>query len=183
MVEAYWNIGRMIVEEEQRGQKRADYGKTLIKTLSARLTSEFGAGFGMTNLAYFRRFFLNFPIFHTVCEKSAGDRAIGATPWHLLTWSHFKLLLRVKKPKARDYYVREAVAQNWSVRALERQINSLYYERMHISRDKKPVINEMKEKTKSLASTTPDFIKDPYVLEFLDLKDNHRFRESDLEQA
>jgi predicted nuclease of restriction endonuclease-like (RecB) superfamily len=174
----------MIVEEEQQGQKRADYGKTLIQALSERLTSEFGAGFGATNLAYFRRFYLTFPIFHTVCEKSADAKSgKGATPWHLLTWSHFKLLLRVEKPEARDYYAREAAEQNWSVRALERQINSLYFERMKMSRDNKPVIKEMQEKTSFLASKPRDFIKDPYVLEFLGLKDNPDFRESDLEQA
>jgi hypothetical protein len=130
MVEAYWNVGRMIVEEEQQGQKRAGYGNALIQELSVRLTAEFGSGFGATNLAYFRRFYLSFPIFHTVCEKSADglsnavESAKGATPWHLLTWSHFKLLLRVEKPDARDYYAREAAGQNWSVRVLERQINS-----------------------------------------------------------
>jgi hypothetical protein len=133
MVEAYWNVGRMIVEEEQQGRKRAGYGAALIQELSVRLTAEFGSGFGATNLAYFRRFYLAFPIFHTLCEKSEGgsintpESAIGAAPWHLLTWSHFKLLLRVENPEARDYYVRESTDQNWSVRALERQINSLYY--------------------------------------------------------
>jgi len=139
MVEAYWNVGKMIVEEEQQGQKRAGYGKTLIQALSERLTFEFGVGFGSTNLAYFRRFYITFPIFHTLCEKSANNSdgpvksEIGATPWHLLTWSHFKLLLRVERPEARDYYAREAAEQNWSVRALKRQINSLYYERLKMS--------------------------------------------------
>ncbi|MCK9419182.1 MAG: PDDEXK nuclease domain-containing protein [Nitrospirae bacterium] len=189
MVEAYWNIGRMIVEEEQQGQKRAGYGKTLIPALSERLTIEFGAGFGVTNLAYFRQFYLSFPIFHTLYGKSTdgaaglAESAKGATPWHLLTWSHFKLLLRVEKFEARDYYAREAAEQNWSVRALERQINSLYFERLKMSRDKKPVIEEMQEKTAFLAPSPKDFIKDPYVLEFLGLKDNPDFRESDLEQA
>lgn len=189
MVEAYWNVGRMIVEEEQQGHKRANYGKTLIQALSGRLTLEFGAGFGVTNLAYFRQFYLNFPIFHTMCEKSTNTSAgiaeslKSATPWHLLTWSHFKLLLRVEKAEARDYYAREAAEQNWSVRALERQINSLYYERLKMSRNKKTVIEEMKEKTAPLAPTPKDFIKDPYILEFLGLKDKHDFRESDLEQA
>lgn len=130
MVEAYWNIGRMIVEEEQRGKARAEYGKALIRSLSERLTSEFGAGFGVTNLAYFKQFYLTSPIFHTLCGKSSrnpddtAESVSGAAPWHFLTWSHLKLLLRVEKPEARDYYAREAVEQNWSVRALERQINS-----------------------------------------------------------
>ncbi|MDA8238743.1 MAG: PDDEXK nuclease domain-containing protein [Nitrospiraceae bacterium] len=189
MVGAYWNVGRMIVEEEQRGHKRAGYGKALIQELSMRLVAEFGSGFGMTNLAYFRRFYLTFPIFHTLCEKSedssdgAAESEIGAEPWHLLTWSHFKLLLRVEKPEARHYYAREAAEQNWSVRALDRQINSLYYERLKMSRKKKPVIEDMQERTMPFAAEAKDLIKDPYVLEFLGLKDNPDFRESDLEQA
>jgi predicted nuclease of restriction endonuclease-like (RecB) superfamily len=189
MVEAYWNVGRMIVEEEQQGQKRAGYGKALMKELSNQLTSEFGAGFGETNLAYFKRFYITFPIFHTLCEKSSGssdgaaDSVNSAAPWRLLTWSHYKLLMRVEKPEARDYYANEAAEQNWSVRTLERQINSLYYERLKMSRNKKIVIEEMKDKTAALAPTPRDFIKDPYVLEFLGLKDNADFRELDLEQA
>ncbi len=128
MVEAYWNVGRTIVEEEQRGQERAEYGAALLKNLSVRLTREFGKGFTETNLKYFRQFYLAFPaqaasgIRHTLCDQ--------------LTWSHYRLLMRVEKPDARTWYLKEATDQNWSVRALERQINALYYERLLMSRDK-----------------------------------------------
>lgn len=175
MVEAYWNVGRMIVEEEQRGEKRAEYGSSLIKNLSSRLTAEFGKGFTETNLRYFRQFYLAFPvktaveIHHTLCDK--------------LTWSHYRLLMRVEKPEARRWYLSEAADQNWSVRALERQIHSLYYERLLMSRDRASVVDEMQQKTASLAVTPQEFIKDPYVLEFLGIPDNHKFREAELEQA
>ena len=175
MVEAYWRIGRMIVEEEQLGKERAEYGEQLMSTLSRRLTEEFGKGFAETNLKYFRQFYLTYPvqspeeIRHTLCDE--------------LTWSHYRLLMRVEKPEARKWYMSEATSQNWSVRALQRQINSLYYERLLMSRDKAPVIDEMREKTEPLAPLPEDFIKDPYVLEFLGMPDAHQFREAELEQA
>ncbi len=175
MVEAYWKVGRMIVEEEQQGKERAEYGALLIRNLSEILTAEFGKGFTETNLRYFRQFYLIFPaaeregIRHTLCDE--------------LTWSHYRLLMRVEKQEARTWYMKEAADQNWSVRALERQINSLYYERLRMSRNKRPVIDEMQKKTKPLVSNPKDFIKDPYVLEFLGFKDNHGFRESVLEQS
>jgi len=100
-----------------------------------------------------------------------------------LAWTHYRLLLRVEKPDARAWYLKEAADQNWSTRALERQINSLYYERLLLSRDRAPVIEEMQAKTAPLAPTPKDFIKDPYVLEFLGIPDAHKFREADLEQA
>jgi predicted nuclease of restriction endonuclease-like (RecB) superfamily len=213
MVEAYWNVGRMIVEEEQQGQKRAGYGQALLKSLADYLTADFGRGFSEANLKNFRQFYLCFPIrytlcsesiapqsgassqdtapiFHAPCGKSAHEghnvkhpRTIPSALRRELTWSHYRLIMRVEKPEARDYYARESAEQNWSVRALERQINSLYYERLKMSRDKKPVIEEMQEKTKPLVSTPQDFIKDPYVLEFLGLKHKPDFRESDLEQT
>ena len=172
MVEAYWNIGRRIVEEEQHGKERADYGARLIKELAQKLTSEFGSGFSLANLKNFRQFYLTFPDF----EKSYTLRS-------QLTWSHYRLIMRVSNPKAREYYISEAASQNWSVRALERQINSLYHERLLMSRDKTPVVEEMQEKTSALAPTPRDFIKDPYVLEFLGMPNNPHFRESELEQA
>jgi predicted nuclease of restriction endonuclease-like (RecB) superfamily len=196
MVEAYWNIGRMIVEEEQQGKKRAGYGEALMRNLSERLTLDFGKGFNVSNLWAFKQFHLAFPILRTVCGESSEthlslqqkDSNVPALsiPYALrreLTWSHYRLLIRIEKQEARQWYMNEAAEQNWSVRALERQINSLYYERLKMSRDKEPVIKEMQEKTKTLVSTPKDFIKDPYVLEFLGLKDDPNFRESDLEQA
>jgi predicted nuclease of restriction endonuclease-like (RecB) superfamily len=175
MVEAYWSVGRMIVEEEQLGKGRAEYGRLLMSNLSRRLTAEFGNGFGETNLKYFRQFYLTYPvqsaeqIRHTLCDE--------------LTWSHYRLLMRVEKPDARQWYMIEAADQNWSVRSLQRQINSLYYERLLMSRHKTPVIDEMLEKTSRLVPLPEDFIKDPYVLEFLGMPDAHQFREAELEQA
>lgn len=175
MVEAYWNVGRMIVEDEQRGKERAKYGAALLRNLSVRLTQEFGKGFTETNLKYFRQFYLAFP-----AQSASG---IGHTLCDQLTWSHYRLLMRVEKPGARAWYQREAVDQNWTVSALERQINSLYYERLLLSRDHAPVIEEMQAKTAALTPTPKDFIKDPYVLEFLGIPDAHKFREAALEQA
>lgn len=100
-----------------------------------------------------------------------------------LTWTHYRALMRVENPEAREWYMNEAAEQNWSTRALFRQINSLYYERMLMSRDKAPVVEEMREQTAPLAATPKDFIKDPYVLEFLGLQDNPDFREAELETA
>jgi len=173
MVDAYWRIGRMIVEQEQLGKGRAACGEQLMSTLSRRLTDEFGKGFAETNLKYFRQFYLTYPaqspeeIRHTLCDE--------------LTWSHYRLLVRVEKPEARQWYMSEAASQNWSIRALQRQINSHYYERLLMSRDKAPVVEEMQEKTEPLATLPQDFIKDPYVLEFLGMPDAHQFREAELE--
>lgn len=169
MVEAYWNVGRMIVEEEQEGKERAKYGAFLIRDLSFRLTEEFGKGFDERELRRMRQFYQLFPIRGAVRPE--------------LSWTHYRLLIRIEKQDARAWYLNEAADQNWSTRALERQINSLYYERLLMSRDKAPVIEEMREETAALAPMPQDFIKDPYVLEFLGLKDNLNFRESDLEQA
>ena len=170
MVEAYWNVGRKIVEEEQSGKKRAAYGEFLIERLSAKLREELGHGFDVTNLKRMRQFYVLFPK--------------GATAWHLLSWSHFKAVLRLEKADARAWYLQEASEQNWSVRALERQIGSLYYERLLMSRGKRaPVEKEAKQKTAEVAAAPEDFIKDPYVLEFLGIPDAHPFSESELEQA
>ncbi|MBU4076941.1 MAG: DUF1016 family protein, partial [Euryarchaeota archaeon] len=172
MVEAYWHIGKRIVQEEQQGEARAEYGKKIIKELSKQLSAEFGRGFTEANIWNFRQFYL---IFKTDEKLYALRRE--------LTWTHYRLIMRLDNPSARDYYMQEAMEQNWSTRALERQINSLYYERLLTSRNKAPVVEEMQEKTAILAQTPQDFIKDPYVLEFLGMPDSSQFRESDLEQA
>jgi predicted nuclease of restriction endonuclease-like (RecB) superfamily len=169
MVEAYWHIGQQIVEEEQKGKERADYGAYLIKELSKSLTADFGKGFGKRNIYNMKKFYFAFP----------KVQALSAQ----LTWSHYVLLLRVENPKAREYYIEECVKSNWGTRALERQIGTHYYERILASREKAPVIQEAEEKTKDLQLTPKDMIKDPYVLEFLDLKDNRLFREDELESA
>ena len=169
MVEAYWNIGKRIVQEEQQGEARAEYGKNLVKELSKQLTSEFDKGFSESNIKNFRQFYLTF-----------SSDEIRYTLRSELAWSHYRLIMQIENPNAREYYINEAAEQNWSVRALERQINSLYYERLLTSRNKAPVVEEMKEKTAHLAQTPQDFIKDPYVLEFLGMPDSSQFRESDM---
>lgn len=175
MVEAYWNVGRRIVEEEQQGKERAEYGTFLIRDLSIRLQREFGKGFTKSNLRYFRQLYLAYP---ADPEKSILHALRGE-----LSWTHYRLLLGVEKPEARTWYMNEAADQNWSTRALERQIHSLYYERLLMSRDKTPVVDEMREKTALLTPRPEEFIKDPYVLEFLGIPDPHKFRESELEEA
>jgi predicted nuclease of restriction endonuclease-like (RecB) superfamily len=188
MVEAYWNVGRVIVEEEQQGSDRAKYGSQLIKGLASRLSNEFGESVSERNLRNFRQFYLCFPIWNAVRSKSSNppssaNSEIRHALRSELTWTHYRALIRVENPEARNWYMNEAAEQNWSTRALDRQIKSLYYERMLMSRDKAPVVEEMREQTAPLAATPKDFIKDPYVLEFLGLQDNPGFREAELETA
>ncbi|MDO8444659.1 MAG: PDDEXK nuclease domain-containing protein [Deltaproteobacteria bacterium] len=167
MVQAYWNIGRVVVEEEQRGKARAGYGEYLLQDVSERLTKDFGKGFDYSNLKNMRQFYLTFPI---------GDALRSQ-----LSWTHYRLLMRVEKESAREFYLEECISSNWSTRQLERQINSFYYERLLASRDRKPVKAEIHEVEPS--PTLEDIIRDPYVLEFLNLKDTPAFREKELESA
>ena len=170
MVEAYWKIGRRIVEEEQNGKERAEYGKEILQNLSKELTEEFGKGYSYRTLREIRQFYLMFSDF----EKW---RTVSAK----LTWSHFQKVLRVSDEKARIFYLTEAAENMWSVRTLDRNISTLYYNRIVASIDKKMVEDEMKEKVKSLQ--TEEFIKNPVVLEFLDLPANMSYTESQLEKA
>ena len=170
MVEAYWEIGRRIVEEEQNGKERAEYGKEILQNLSKELTEEFGKGYSYRTLREIRQFYLMFSDF----EKW---RTVSAK----LTWSHFQKVLRVSNEKARIFYLTEAAENMWSVRTLDRNISTLYYNRIVASIDKKIVENEMKEKTKKLQAK--EFIKNPVVLEFLDLPTNMSYTESQLEKA
>jgi predicted nuclease of restriction endonuclease-like (RecB) superfamily len=181
MVEAYWNIGRLIVEEEQGGQIRAGYGAFLLKDLAARLTEEFGSGFSLANLKNFRQFFLVFP--RGLHGGNIPPDEKGSTVCSELSWSHYRLLMRVENPAARGYYIGEAISQNWSVRALERQIDSLYFERLLTSRDRDAVMSEAKEVTQPLAKRPEEFIRDPYVLEFLQIPISSSYLERDLEKA
>lgn len=167
MVQTYWNIGRIIVEHEQEGKKRAEYGTGLLKNLAQRLTDEFGRGFTERNLRNMRTFYQKFPKWHTVCAE--------------LSWSHYRLLLKVEKEPSRMFYMEEFAKTGWSVRQLERQINSFFYERLLASQDKKAVRQEIFEKEPP--KRPEDFIKDPYVLEFLDVKQNATVYEKDLETA
>ena len=167
MVEAYWLIGRRIVEEEQEGENRAEYGKRLIEDLSTALTADFGRGFSYANLYNCRQFYLKFPeqeILYTLCRE--------------LSWSHLRLIMRVDSPQAIKYYCQEAREQNWTVRQLERNIKSLSYQRLLSSQGVVPA-----ETGESAENQQLDFIKDPYVLEFLQLPENGQVKESKLEQA
>ncbi len=175
MVQVYWQIGRLIVEDEQGGERRAEYGKRVLSEVAERLTTEFGKGFSLTNLKLFRQFYLAFPIGHTLCDQ------LSKLP---LSWSHFRQVLRVDNSAARDWYVTEAIAQGWSVRALDRQIGTLFYERLLLSQQKDGVHQEAVEKIAAEAPADPrEFIRDPYVLEFLELSPSPALYETEIEQG
>lgn len=167
MVIAYWQIGKRIVEEEQGGSKRATYGESILKELSHKLTVDFGKGFDERELRKIRQFYLLFPIWDSVSPK--------------LTWTHYRHIIRVESETAREYYINETSGQNWSTRTLERQINSLYYERILSSKNKKALIQKSKKDSDNDKPTILDFIKDPYVLEFLELQPNATLYEKNLE--
>ncbi len=168
MVKTYWELRQLIVEEEQLGKERAKYGQYLIKELSKRLTSEFGKGFDKRNLFYMKQFFLTYPIVNALRSQ--------------LTWTHYRQLLRVENKSARTFYEEEAIKSGWNTRALDRQINAFYFERLLASQDKSAVENEAIEKIATLENDALDFIKNPYVLEFLNVKPDHKLYENDLEQ-
>ena len=166
MVEAYWNIGKSIVEQ-QGGEEKAEYGVRLIAELSKQMSTDFGKGFTVSNLKNMRQFYLTFP-------KSYALRSE-------LSWTHYRLLMRVENKNARRFYIEEAIKSNWSTRQLERQINSFFYERLLSSQNKEKVSEEI-QKLES-AKVPEDIIRDPYVLEFLGLNPKDDFYESDLEEA
>lgn len=192
MVLAYWLIGREIIQELQGGDERAAYGKSVIEGLSNRLTKRYGSGYSVSSLRDFRCFYTVFQIHHTACGElaSASKKRTQAirhivrsefTRFHpSLSWSHYRAIMRVEKPEARDFYEQEAVASGWNVRELERQIHSLYFERLLASRDKKGMVLE---KRKTTFSDPSSILKSSAVLEFLGLPDSPRLHESDLEQA
>ncbi|KUG13976.1 hypothetical protein BEI02_16700 [Elizabethkingia sp. HvH-WGS333] len=169
MVEAYWLIGKRIVEEEQNGKERAEYGEALLKNLSVALTKEFGKGFSSSNLRNFRQFYLTYSdpeICYTLCSK--------------LTWSHNRLIMRIDSNAARNYYLKEASEQNWSVRVLERHINTFYYERLLSTQNKEETVQYSTGQNNDLAR---DFIKDPYVFEFLNIPEPISASENYIEAA
>lgn len=214
-----WLVGRMIVEDEQKGKKSAEYGKEIIKYLAENLIQEFGNGYSTTNLKYFRQFYLEYPIGHSLPDQlnksishSLPDQntnkqkqhAVSIKKKHLLTetiqqlnnegnhplakilklnlsWTHHRILLKVENENAKQFYLSESHENNWSTRALDRQINSLYFERILSSQDKNIVRIEAKEKTDALKPQ--DILKDPMVLEFLQLKKDRTYLESELEKA
>ena len=177
MVITYWNIGRLIVEQEQKGEKRAEYGKETLKKLSFQLTTDFGKGFDSSNLKRMRQFYTIFSKGGAVSHQLKKQLTLFSThnismpPISLeLSWTHYRHLLKVESEVARSWYMNEAVQENWSTRALERQINSFYYQRILASQNTKPVQDEAREKCALLPVT--EVLKDPYVLEFLGLKIN-----------
>ncbi|WP_172914144.1 PDDEXK nuclease domain-containing protein [Capnocytophaga canis] len=170
MVEAYWLIGRRIVEEEQNGENRAEYGKEVLQTLSIALTNEFGKGYSYRTLREIRQFYLTFP----EIEK-------WRTLFAKLSWSHFQRVLKVSNEKARMYYLTEAAENMWTVRTLDRNISTLYYDRLLASDNKLEVQEEMQNNTKLLQFE--EFIKSPTVLEFLKLPIGKSYTEMELEKA
>ena len=203
LVERNWRIGKRIVEQEQNGASRAEYGKHVIEIASAALTEEFGKGFSYTNIANYKRFYLTFnnlQILQTVSEefKKQKHQTLSdessllpqkdqtqsiQSELRLLPWSHYERLIRVEDKKAREWYAKEAFEQGWSFRTLNRNINTLYYERLLMSKKKQPVVNEMQDKTKAYQQDKLEYIKSPVVLEFLGLPEDTSLAESKLETA
>ena len=165
MVETYWKIGERIVKEEQNGKSRAEYGEKLIENLSHYLTDTFGKGFSEANLQNFRRFYLTFPEFPTQCVGN-------------LSWTNIRTILRIENKEEREYYMRESAAENWSSRVLERNIKSGYYHRLLSTQQKSATPTE----NLPAEIKAQDFIKDPYVLEFLNVPENIEGKESLLEK-
>lgn len=203
LVERNWRIGQRIVEQEQNGASRAEYGKHVIEIASAALTEEFGKGFSYTNIANYKRFYLTFnnlQILQTVSEefKKQKHQTLSdessllpqkdqtqstQSELRLLPWSHYERLIRVEDKKAREWYAKEAFEQGWSFRTLNRNINTLYYERLLMSKKKQPVVDEMQDKTKAYQQDKLEYIKSPVVLEFLGLPEDTSLAESKLETA
>lgn len=166
-VQMYWRIGKRIFEEEQQGKERAGYGEYLIKYLSDNLQPEYGSGYSIRQLNWYRQFYRTFPIVSTL--------------WTQLSWSQYKLLLSVDNQNKRDFYIAESIKNNWTVRQLERQIDSQLFERLLLSNDKESVLAVAQGN--KLVSDAKEIIKDPMYLEFLGLKRESSYYEKDLEQA
>jgi len=198
MIQRNWLLGKRIAEEELQGKERAElYGAEIIKNLSFELTQIYGKGFDYSNLYRFIDFYKAFPnIFHTVseksqvkildtvCQKSSTEILDTVSPksFSLLTWSHYRTLLQVKDPEARDWYMHEAAEQTWSVRTLQRNISSQYYFRLLQSHNKDLVKKEMQQKTATFQQDKLEFIKNPVIAEFLGFTPNSDFTESELEK-
>ena len=203
LVERNWRIGQRIVEQEQNGALRAEYGKHVIEVASAALTEEFGKGFSKTNIMNFKKFYLKFKELtipqtlseefkkqkhQTLSDESSllpqkGQTQPAQFELRLLPWSHYERLIRVEDKKAREWYAKEAFEQGWSYRTLNRNINTLYYERLLMSTKKQPVVDEMQDKTKAYQQDKLEYIKSPVVLEFLGLPEDTSLAESKLETA
>ena len=174
LVRRNWLLGKRITEEGLGGKDRAAYGKEVIAKLAGELTAEYGKGFTTSNLYRYAQFYKVYPeIFATVSRKSP----------HLLTWSHYVELLRVDRDDARLWYEQEALSEGWSVRTLQRNINTLYYDRLLMSQNTRPVVAEMQRNTSDYEARRLEFVKNPLVAEFLGVPQDKSFVESDLEQA
>ena len=169
MVLTYFEIGKMIVEEEQKGENRAEYGKKILKILSKKLTEKYKKGFSLTNLKQIRSFYLVY-----------SEKGQTVSDQFKLSWSHYIKLSRISNPDERKFYEIEAVKNNWSLRELERQFDSALYTRLSLSRDKKKVL-ELSQKGQ-IIEKPQDLIKDPYILEFIGLPEQSSYSESKLEE-
>lgn len=191
MTATYWEVGRRIVEADQQGAERAAYGKVLIPRLATDLTRRFGRGFSERNLEQMRQFYLCWPISQTLSAKSSnhpGNNYLTSTPEFIaptgrfpLPWSAYVRLLSVAHPEARAFYEREALRAGWSVRQLNRQIDSQFFERAALSRNKAKLLQQEEQAKPGDVLTPEEAIRDPFVLEFLDLKDE--YSEAELEEA
>ena len=166
-VQMYWNLGRRIFEEEQHGKKRADYGAYIVKSLAEKLEAEYGSGFSERQIKFCRQFYRTYPIGNALRSQ--------------LNWSQYRMLIQIPDPDKREYYELEAVNNSWNGRELERQINSQLYERLLLSNDKESVLAVARKER--IPETPQEVIKDPMILEFVGLKMNSAFYETDLEGA
>ena len=169
MVYTYYEIGRMIVEDEQQGKERAEYGRQILEDLAQRLTLEFGKGFSVVNLRQMRAFYLTY----SIQQKSSAELK--------LSWSHYLKLMRIANPQERNFYEIECAANNWTLKELQRQFDAALYERLALSRDKDG-IKQLSTQGQIIEKPT-DVLKDPYVLEFLDLPEKYQYSESEFEAA
>jgi predicted nuclease of restriction endonuclease-like (RecB) superfamily len=188
MLITYYQIGRRIIEEEQHGRGRAEYGLELLINLSKELSADFGRGYSVDNLQYMRKFYLTYSKYETLSRISSDSiEPISETLSRIsgdlfkLSWSHYIQLMKVSTDEERKFYEIEATQNNWSLRELKRQYHSSLYERLSLSRDKKGV-SEL-AKTGQIIEKPTDALKTPYVLEFLELKEDHRYSENELEAA
>ncbi|MHA1575073.1 MAG: PDDEXK nuclease domain-containing protein [Alphaproteobacteria bacterium] len=185
MVYTYFEIGKIIIEEEQKGKTRAEYGKKILQGLSERLSKEFGRGFSVTNLKQMRQFFLTYSKGQTLSgefgkNKSETVSRISDSIDFQLSWSHYLFLVRVDNPDERQFYEIEAINNNWSLRELQRQFDTALFERLVLSRDKKDI--KKLSKKGQIIEKPKDTVKDPYILEFLGLQEESRYSETELEQ-
>lgn len=181
MVQTYFEIGQMIVEEEQGGKDRAEYGKHLLTGLSKALTDEFGRGFSITNIQQMRNFYLSYQKQQTLSANFENEIQQTVSANFTLSWSHYLKLMRIDDVNERNFYEIESEKNNWSVRELDRQYDSALYTRLTLSRDKAEI---KKLSEKGLVLEKPkDTIKDPYILEFIGLPEKSAYSESDLEQG